>query len=59
MLMNLKKDADTKKNKLKKWNYQIKNLYRDLKDRLTYYKPKEIKFQKKVRTVMENRLLIW
>ena len=59
MLMSLKKDVDTRKNKLKKWNYQTKNLYRDLKDRLTYYKLKEIKFQKKVRIVMESRLLIW
>ena len=42
--MSLKKDVDTRKNKLKKWNYQTKNLYRDLKDRLIYYKPKEIKF---------------
>ena len=59
MLMSLKKDVDTRKNKLKKWNYQTKNLYRDLKDRLIYYKPKEIKFQKKVRIVTESRLLIW
>lgn len=59
MLMSLKKDVDTRKNKLKKWNYQTKNLYRDLKDRLIYYKLKEIKFQKKVKIVMESRLLIW